>query len=156
MSLCLLAVELNERVRVPLWDLVFHDSVVSTWRWNFTPDRYPPDPKWWNKHDLLLMITGDMPIFLVNREHLTTNGDRIARTYQTCSEWNAKIGWDELVDHRALTPDRAVQESRFSSGLAITVNFSRPCPTKCGAGNRSSRTMAGSAGFCFSGFRLLT
>ncbi|MBI3693309.1 MAG: hypothetical protein HY238_00505 [Acidobacteria bacterium] len=116
-------VDLNERVRVPLWDLVFHDAVVSTWRWNFTPDRYP-EMKWWDKHDLLLMIAGSMPIFLVNREHLDQFGDRIVESYRRCSEWNAKTGWDELVDHRALTDDRSVQESRFSSGWAVVVNFS--------------------------------
>ncbi len=117
-------VDLNERVRVPLWDLVFHDSVVSTWRWNFTPDRYP-DPKWWDKHDLLLMVAGNMPIFLLSRDHFEKAGQRIVASYRTCSEWNAKTGWDELVDHRALTADRSVQESRFSSGWAVTVNFAQ-------------------------------
>lgn len=120
-------VNLNEKVRAPLWDLVFHDSVVSTWRWNFTPDRYS-DPKWWNKHDLMDMIGGDLPIFMVNRKHLEANGERIAQTYKDVSEWNGRIGWDELVDHRALMPDRSVQESRFSSGWAIVINFSHDQP----------------------------
>ena len=120
-------VDLGEKVRAPLWDLVFHDSVVSTWRWNFTPDRYS-DPKWWNKHDLFYIIGGDMPIFVVNRQHLDTYGDRIAQTYHDVSEWNAKIGWDEMVDHKDLTADRSVQESRFSSGWAVIVNFSETKP----------------------------
>ncbi len=55
-----LNIDLNERVRAPLWDLVFHDAVVSTWRWNFTPDRYG-DPKRWDKHDLFHVLGGDMP-----------------------------------------------------------------------------------------------
>jgi hypothetical protein len=117
-------VDLNERVRAPLWDLVFHDSVVSTWRWNFTPDRYP-QKKWWDRQDLLYMIAGDMPIFLVNQQWLKRNGDRLAQTYRNACEWDRKIGYDELVDHRALTADRTVQQSRFSSGWEITVNFSQ-------------------------------
>jgi len=119
-----ISIDLNERVRAPLWDLVFHDSVVSTWRWEHTSDRYG-DPKWWDKHDLLLLIAGNMPIFLVNREHLRNAGERIVQSYKTVSEWNARTGWDELVDHRALNADRSVQESRFSSGWAVTVNFSQ-------------------------------
>jgi hypothetical protein len=115
-------VDLNEKVRAPLWDLVFHDSVVSTWRWNFTPDRYS-DPKWWKQHDLIHILGGDMPIFLVSRRHLETNGERIVQTYKYVSEWNAKIGWDELVDHKDWTSDRTVQESRFSSGWAVIVDF---------------------------------
>ena len=116
-------IDLNERVRVPLWDLVFHDSVVSTWRWNFTPDRYS-DAKWRDKHDLFYLINGHIPIFPINQTQLQSLGDRVVRSYKDCSEWHAKIGWDELVDHRVLTPDRSVQESRFSSGLAVSVNFS--------------------------------
>ena len=50
------------------------------------------------------------------------------------SEWNAKIGWDELVDHKDLTPDRSVQESRFSSGWAVIVNFSETKPYVAGDG----------------------
>jgi hypothetical protein len=117
-------VNLNARLRAPLWDLVFHDSVVSTWRWNFTPDRYG-DAKWWTTHDLIHLIGGNVPIFMVNLPHLETNGDRIVQTYKTVSEWNARVGWDELVDHRALTTDRSVQESRFSSGWAVEVNFGK-------------------------------
>jgi hypothetical protein len=126
-------VNLNERVRAPLWDLVFHDSVVSTWRWNYTPDRYS-DAKWWTKHDLIEMIGGDIPIFMANRRHLEANGERIVQTYKDVSEWNRRIGWDELVDHRALTPDRSVQESRFSSGRAIIVNFSETAPYRSAQG----------------------
>lgn len=118
-----MAIDLNERVRVPLWDLVFHDSVVSTWRWNLTADRYS-DSKWWLKQDLLKMIAGNMPIHIVDRKYLEKVGPGIAAGYRRCSEWNARTGWDELVDHRALTADRSVQESRFSSGWAVMVNYS--------------------------------
>jgi hypothetical protein len=126
-------VVLNERVRAPLCDLVFHDSVVSTWRWNFTPDRYS-DPKWWTKHDLIEMIGGDIPIFMVNRRHLDANGERVVQSYKDVSEWNARVGLDELVDHRALTPDRPAQESRFSSGWDHR-EFFRDCPLLIGAGS---------------------
>jgi hypothetical protein len=116
-------VDLNEQVRAPLWDLVFHDSIVSTWRWEYTPDRYS-DPTYWDKQDLIYILGGDMPIFNVDQQLITTDGDRIVQTYNNVSQWNAKIGWDELVDHLDLTADRSVQESRFSSGWAVTVNFS--------------------------------
>jgi hypothetical protein len=116
-------VDLNEAVRAPLWDLVYHDSVVSTWRWNYTPDRYS-DPTYWDKQDLIYIIGGDMPIFPVDQQQLAIDGARIVQTYNNVSKWNATIGWDELVTHMDLTTDRSVQESRFSSGWAATVNFS--------------------------------
>jgi hypothetical protein len=116
-------IDLNEAVRVPLWDLVYHDSVVSTWRWNFGRNRYS-DPAYWEKHDLLEILLGNMPIFLLNADLARRHGARLAQTYRDVCTWQGRVGWDELVDHRALTPDRAVQESRFSSGWAVTVNFS--------------------------------
>lgn len=116
-------VDLNERVRVPLWDLVFHDSMVTSWRWNFAPDRYS-EPIWWNKHDLVDIISGSMPIFLIDQDLQAQHGNRIVKTYKDCCEWFGKVGWDELIDHKALNNDRSVQESCFSSGWAVTVNFS--------------------------------
>jgi hypothetical protein len=97
--------------------------MVTSWRWNFTPDRYS-EPIWWDKHDLVDIISGSMPIFLIDQELQEQHGDRIVKTYKDCCEWFGKIGWDELIDHKALNNDRSVQESRFSSGWAVTINFS--------------------------------
>lgn len=116
-------IDLNEAVRVPLWDLVFHDSVVSTWRWNFGRNRYA-DATYWDKHDLLEILIGNMPIFVLNADLARTHGARLAKTFRDVCTWQGRVGWDELADHRALTPDRSVQESRFSSGWSVTVNFS--------------------------------
>ena len=49
--------------------------------------------------------------------------ERYARTFRDVCGWHAKIGFDEMTDHRFLTPDRLVQETRFSSGHAVVVNF---------------------------------
>lgn len=39
------------------------------------------------------------------------------------SRWHEKIGFDEMTDHRFLTENRLVQETQFSSGHAVVVNF---------------------------------
>ncbi len=49
--------------------------------------------------------------------------DRYLRTYRNVCGWHEKIGFDEMVDHRVLTRDRMVQETRFSSGWNVVVNF---------------------------------
>lgn len=130
-----LRVDLNEQVRVPLFDLVYHDAVVSTWRWFYSPDQYAR-PELWDNFDLLTMIAGNMPIFVLSDDVLPTRGERILRTYHTAAAWHERIGWDELVDHRALTEDRSVQESCFSSGWAIIANFSRTREHVAGNGTR--------------------
>jgi hypothetical protein len=33
------------------------------------------------------------------------------------------VGYAEMTDHRFLTPDRSVQQTRFANGVVVTVNF---------------------------------
>ena len=33
------------------------------------------------------------------------------------------VGYAEMVDHRFLTPERDVQQTRFGNGVTVTVNF---------------------------------
>lgn len=37
---------LDERIRFPVWQLVFHDTVVITNRWTFTSNRYTDSAIW--------------------------------------------------------------------------------------------------------------
>jgi len=116
------AINLGERFRVPLFQLVHHDAVVTTFRWNYTPDRYE-NPKMWAKHDLFVILYGYMPIFVMTEEVLKERGARMAETWRKTSPWHEKIAFDEMIGHKALTEDRTVQESRFSSGWMVVVNF---------------------------------
>jgi hypothetical protein len=34
-----------------------------------------------------------------------------------------KVGYDEMLSHEFVTPDHAVQRTRWSSGVTVTVNF---------------------------------
>ena len=49
--------------------------------------------------------------------------DRYLQTYRNVCGWHEQIGFDEMTDHRFLSKDRLVQETRFSSGQAVVVNF---------------------------------
>ena len=54
--------------------------------------------------------------------------DRVKQTYDTVCRWHEKVGLLEMIDHRWVTEDRAVQMAEFSadggaSGHGIVVNF---------------------------------
>lgn len=115
-------VVLNERLRAPLWQLVFHDAVVITNRWNITANRYT-NPRDWDQEDLLNLLHGQMPTMLLNRENYEANAARLAKTFETVCEWNQQVGYEEMTDFRWLTPDGSVQRSAYASGHAVTVNF---------------------------------
>ncbi len=123
-----LGVEFNPSVHVPLFQLVYHDSVYCTRRWNQDPVRAP---ELWDRHDLMNVINGTSSLWNMRPGSKNVIGtsewervkERYLRTYRQVCGWHAKIGFDELQQHRFLSADRLVQQSRFSSGWTVVVNF---------------------------------
>lgn len=128
-ELCL-GYDFNPARRLPLFQLVYHDSVYCTRRWNQDPGR---DTSLWDRHDLMNILYGTATLIFTHPEagnvigspSWETSADRYLQTYRIVCGWHEKIGFDEMVDHRILTSDRMVQETRFSSGWIVVVNFSQ-------------------------------
>lgn len=112
---------INEAIRVPLYELVYHDAAVSSWRWEDGNPRYPE--LWWKK-DLFNMLYGTAPLWILDRALWETYKDEYVKSYDKVCGWLSQIATDELTDHRFITLDGKVQMSVFSSGKAIVVNFS--------------------------------
>jgi hypothetical protein len=112
---------INEYTRVPLYELVYHDAVVTSWRWE---DGNHHAPEIWWKKDLLNMLYGSAPLWNLDRERWEEYKNTFIESYKNVCPWLQKIGYDELISHRFVTPDHKVQESVFSSGNRIAVNFS--------------------------------
>jgi len=121
-------VQFDPRLRVPLRELVYHDSTFITWRWEQTPQRWN-DIKLWRLWDLYHILYAQIPIFVIHTGQATTWNDstraRILRTYRDVCGWTEKVGGVDMVDHRYLTSDRTVQETRFANGWSVVVNFSK-------------------------------
>ncbi len=123
-----LGVDFNPARRVPLFQLVYHDSVYCTRRWNQDPGR---DATLWTRHDLMNLLYGTPSLWFMHPEAGNVIGtpqwervkDRYMQSYRTVCGWHEKIGFDEMVDHRFLSKDRLVQQTRFSSGWTTVVNF---------------------------------
>jgi len=127
-----LGYDLNPARRVPLFQLVYHDSVYCTRRWNQDPGR---DPGLWDRHDLMNILYGTTPLFFMHPKAGNVIGtpawekvkDRYLQTYRNVCGWHEKIGFETMLDHRFLDDARLVQETRFGNGLSVVVNFgSRP------------------------------
>jgi hypothetical protein len=124
----MLAFNYGPQNRVPLFQLVFHDAVVCTRRWN---DHYGRDLNLWRLSDLMSIAYGTPPILKfrgddtphVLKEAFASVRDAYMRTCRDVCGWHERIGFDEMADHRFLTKNRLVQETRFSSGHAVVVNF---------------------------------
>lgn len=111
--------------RVPLWELVFHDCVVSTWYWGDASDwLLQAAPEVTPKKDAFNILYGTIPLLWANREgswHAAR--DVFLRTYRNTCKLHEVIAGTEMLTHEFVTPDRAVQRTKFSDGTTVIVNF---------------------------------
>lgn len=118
---------LGHERRVPLWELVFGDCVVSTWYWgDSTGHLYDVAPDLADRKDLFNILYGTVPLFWVNRPfglHWERHRERLLESYRVTCKLHEQTGYDEMLSHEFVTEDRAVQRTRFSSGTQVTVNF---------------------------------
>lgn len=49
--------------------------------------------------------------------------EQFAASYRIAAPVARLTGYSEMVDHRFLTRDRSVQQTRFANGVQVTVNF---------------------------------
>jgi arylsulfatase A-like enzyme len=119
--------------RVPLWELVFHDCVVSTWYWGDASDwLLQVDKANAAKKDAFNILYGTIPLLWVNRQGAwQADRELFLRTCRNTSRLHQAVAQAEMLSHAFLTPDRAVQQTRFSDGTEVVVNFgATPWPAK--------------------------
>lgn len=111
--------------RVPLWELVFHDCVVSTWYWGEATDwLMQVDKSNAAKKDAFNILYGTVPLLWAN-EQGSWKVDRalFLRSCRNTSRLHRAVASQEMLSHEFVTPDRAVQRTRFGGGTEVVVNF---------------------------------
>ena len=58
-----------------------------------------------------------------NRQIWKQNRDRFLQSYQTATPVARATGYSEMLAHRWLSDDHAVQQTEFANGTIVTVNF---------------------------------
>ncbi|MGA1865095.1 MAG: glycoside hydrolase [bacterium] len=112
--------QLGHKYRLPLWELVYHDCVVSYWYWGDYNNKLPA---LWDKRDLFNILYGTPPMFMFTSEIWENNKARFVKSYQDVCPVARATGYSEMTDHRFLLPDRSVQQTAFSNGIKVIVNF---------------------------------
>ena len=112
--------QLGHDYRLPLWELVFHDCVVSQWYWGDYNNKLPA---LWDKRDIFNVLYGTPPMFMFDRNLWTKEKQRFVKSYQNVCPYVRQVGYAEMTGHKFLTPERTVQQTTFSTGHRITVNF---------------------------------
>lgn len=74
--------QLGHTYRLPLWELVYHDCVVSHWYWGDYNNKLP---SLWDKRDLFNVLYGTPPMFMFDRALWQAQKARFVQSYQnTC------------------------------------------------------------------------
>ena len=117
---------IGHEYRVPLWELVFHDCIVSTWYWGDASDwLLEAAPEVTPKKDAFNVLYGTIPLMWANRagSWQAGAGEIFLRTYRNTCKLHEVVAGTEMLSHEFVTPDRAVQRTRFSDGTEVVVNF---------------------------------
>lgn len=117
---------INPAVRIPLWELVFHDCVVSSWYWGDGPGFYHEvAPEMDDFQDLTTMLYGGVPLFWINNLGYgwNRNRPRLLESYAVTCKLHEAIGFDRMTGHQCLTTDGKVQATTWSSGARVVVNY---------------------------------
>jgi hypothetical protein len=112
----------DPRYRVPLYEAVLHDSIVSTDRWELNELKIPAI----RQTKALLESLYNVPaIWVLNIDALKNNARQFKHYYQFFSPLHRVAGLEPLTSFAWLSEDRLVQQTQFGKVLVITANFSK-------------------------------
>jgi hypothetical protein len=114
---------LNPAVRVPLWELVYHDCHVGYWYWGDCNNTFP---ELWDKRNLFNALYATPPMYMILEKYqmYLDQRDKIVATDHLLRPLIEQIGFTEMTSHRFLSEDRLLQETCFAGGTRVVVNFS--------------------------------
>ena len=110
----------DPRYRLPLYETVFHDSLISTDHWSL------PLMKFRNlvqTRTLLLLLYNAPAIWHLDQRALREDGPRYRALHAFFAPLHRRIADAPLVQFAWLTEDRLVQRAQFGDEVAMTANF---------------------------------
>ena len=111
---------LNEKYRIPLFELVYHDCVASHWYW-YDHSNHPVC--FWQKRDCFNALYGTAPMYIFDYTQWKERKEQFVGSWRRVGGIARDTGFSEMLSHRALNAGRTLQETRFSDGTIVTVDF---------------------------------
>ena len=110
----------DPRYRLPLFETVFHDSVVTTDFWG------APLMKFNNlvqTRTLLLLLYNVPSMWSLDQRAIKEYGARLKALNDFFAPLHRTLGTEPLTRFECLTPDHLVQRTQFSNKIILTANF---------------------------------
>lgn len=110
----------DPRFRLPLYQIVFHDSVITTNHWGSGSLKFENAIKTLTLLELLYNVP---PLYHLNMAEFSKHKAWIKRHYAFFSPLHQQIGGQMMTDFEWLSDDRQVQRTEFGDTVEIFVNF---------------------------------
>ena len=112
---------LNPRYRIPLWELIYHDCMVSYWYWgdssNCCPELLP-------LRDLFNLLCGQPPLYSLHVADWERQKPLLLESAKRASAAARLTGYEKMTAFDWLDAEKLVHRTRFANGVTVTVNFS--------------------------------
>jgi hypothetical protein len=112
-------VHADPRYRLPLYQAVFHDAVITTHHWLFDTLKLSNVRA---DTELLQLLYAVPPLFHLSADTLTERLPAIRRQQAFFQPLHARLATRALVGFRWRSTDRRVQETRFADGTRLIAN----------------------------------
>lgn len=111
----------DPKYRIPMYEAVLHDSVVSLDRWELPFNKFPAEQP---TRTLLSMLYVTPLLYALDMETLNSEGFQLARLQQFFASLASNAGIEPLTGFTWLTGDHLVQQTSFGDDtLSVTANF---------------------------------
>lgn len=107
--------------RVPLWQLVYHDCMMTFPYWG---DSTESSPIHTNRRVLLACLFGCPPLYSFSVKDYEALKPSILDSYKRIGEVHSKVATLKMTDYEVLSDDYMLQRTVFGNKYRITVNFS--------------------------------
>lgn len=110
----------DPRFRLPLYQMVFHDSVITTHHWGSGSLKFENAI---GTLALLELLYNVPPLYHLNIEEFSKHKAWIKRHYAFFSPLHRQIGGQAMTDFQWLSEDKLVQRTEFGDIVEILANF---------------------------------
>lgn len=112
---------LDPYYRLPLYQIAFHDSVVTTHHWTSASLKFEEERA---STALVEQLYNLPPLYHLNRDTWLAQSKQIVARHKFFGPLHRELGLHPMTDFLWLTSDRTIQMTTFANGTYIVANFS--------------------------------
>ncbi len=111
----------DPRYRLPLYETVFHDSVVATHHWRNASLKFENIIETVAMTELLYMAP---PLYHMNLDEFAKHGEAMKNHYEFFSPLHRELGFARMTSFDWLSSDRLLQRTTFDDRVELIANYS--------------------------------